>query len=862
MTEKKKSVKAVTKSDEGEGAKTEKKAVKARKPAASGTTRAKKAEARPAVHKQAAEKRETQEEGSIAPPSGNLVSAFSLLRKTNRPAAQSPTIARIAPGGSLPKPPAPPPPPAPAAPASAAPQASAAKPLPQAGPKPGVPGVVPPGALKGSPSGARPPVADVRLPLPLPPGVKTPLPPGVRPPLPPASTAPRASGVPPAPPPPVRPGGAPPRPGGPAGAPPRPGGPGHFRPGQRPGQGPGRPGGVRPPHGQARPAGRPAEAPAAKPGAPKPALKRLQVSTMVTVRELAEKMVVKPNEVIAKLMNLGIFATINQRLEGEAASIVAQEFGWELDVVAMYKEEELAVASIKEPPEKLKPRPPVVTVMGHVDHGKTSLLDAIKSSNVAAGESGQITQHIGAYRVPTTKGDVVFLDTPGHAAFTAMRARGAKVTDLVILVVSAVDGVQPQTVEAIDHAKAAGVPIIVAVNKIDLPGANPQKIRQELSGHGLLSEEWGGKTIFVEVSAKKRINIDGLLEMIGIQSMMMELKANPDRPAHGVILESRLDARKGSIATVLIQAGTLKVGDPFVAGLAHGKVKALHDDHGKRIISAGPAIPAEVLGCIGTPQAGDVFSVVANERQSREIAERRGIVAREQAIAHQRHVTLVGLKSQVKARAVKELNIVLKVDVAGSLQAIKDSLETLSNPECRVRTIHGGLGNVTESDVLLASASDAVIMAFHADVEPRAEELAGREGVEVRKYEIIYEIIADVKAALEGLLEPEIVDVVVGKAEVLQVFSVKDGGRVAGSIIREGKVTRGCVGRLLRGGAVIHKGKVSSLRRFKDDAKEVEKGMECGLALDGAPAYMKGDLLEFVVTETRTRRLSDAAEKK
>ncbi|MFA6318889.1 MAG: translation initiation factor IF-2, partial [Elusimicrobiota bacterium] len=689
----------------------------------------------------------------------------------------------------------------------------------------------------------------------------------------PSGAPPRPGGYPP------RPGGPGPRPGGRPGVPgarpgvpgarpgvpgARPGVPGARPgvPGARPG-GPPRPGAPKPPQGQARPVGKPSQPPStAKPGAAKPALKRLQVTSMSTVRELAEKMVVKPNEVIAKLMNLGIFATINQRLEAEAAAIVAQEFGWELDLVSMYKEEELSARPAKEPPEMLKPRPPVVTVMGHVDHGKTSLLDAIRSANVAAGEAGAITQHIGAYRVSTHKGDVVFLDTPGHAAFTAMRARGAKVTDLVVLVVSAADGVQPQTVEAIDHAKAAGVPIIVAVNKIDLPGANPQKIRQELSQHNLLSEEWGGKTIFVEVSAKKRINIDGLLDMIALQSEMMELKANPDRPAQGVILEARLDAKKGSVATVLIQAGTLRIGDPFIAGLAHGKVKALIDDHGKRLISAGPAIPAEVLGVIGTPQAGDVFSVVADERQSREIAERRGIVAREQALAHQHHVSLVGLKNKVKNRAIKELNVVLKVDVAGSLQAIKDSLETLSTPECRVRTIHGGVGNVTESDVLLASASDAVIMAFHADVEPRATELAEREGVECRKYEIIYEIIADVKAALEGLLEPEIVEVVVGKGEVLQVFSVKDGGRVAGTMIREGKVTRGCAGRLLRAGAVVAKGKVSSLRRFKDDVKEVEKGMDCGLSLEGSPVYQKGDLFEFVVTETRTRRLSDAAEKK
>jgi translation initiation factor IF-2 len=585
---------------------------------------------------------------------------------------------------------------------------------------------------------------------------------------------------------------------------------------------------------------------------------------MMTVRDLAEKMEVKFPDVIKKLMALGVFATINQRLEPESASIVAQEFGFELDFEKLYKEEEIATAAQPEAEkaESLKPRPPVVTVMGHVDHGKTKLLDAIRSSRVAEGESGGITQHIGAYRVPTSKGDIVFLDTPGHAAFTAMRARGAKVTDIVVVVVSATDGVMPQTVEAIDHAKAADVPIVVAVNKIDLPEANPQKVRQELANRGIQPEEWGGKNIFVDVSAKQKLHIDTLLEMLALQAEMLDLKANPDRPAYGVVLEASLDPKKGVVATVLVQAGTLKPGDSFVAGLAYGKVKALQDDTGKRIISAGPSTPVEILGVINTPQAGDVFNVVKDERQAREIAERRALIHREQSLAHQKHMTLVGLKSQLSAAggatAAKDLNIVLKADVQGSLQALKDSLEGLSNSECRVRIIHGDVGNANESDVLLASASDAVCLLFHADIDGRASEVAARESVEVRKYEIIYDLIADVKAALEGLLAPEIVEVVSGKGEIREIFSVKSG-KVAGCMIREGKVTRGGLVRIKRGEAQVYSGRVAALKRFKDDVKEVEKNLECGMDFEGFKDFQKGDQLEFYVKESRVRRLSSAS---
>ncbi|MBI5629529.1 MAG: translation initiation factor IF-2 [Elusimicrobia bacterium] len=760
------------------------------------------------IRKHEAEVRSVQEEGSIAPPSKNLVSAFSLFRQTKRSIPSAPVVTRLAPGSSFPKPPAPKP---------AAPEA-------------------PPRNKEGVPA----------VPVPLPQGqAKTPAAPAK--PAVPQAAAPAAPQAPVLP----RPAAAPaPRP---------------FVP--RPGEPPG--GGQRPPPPQARPAapqGKPAQKapppkesskPAAEAAQSKSALKRLEISSMITVREIAEKMEVKPNDLIKELMALGIFATINQRLETDAAAIVAQEFGYELKVMAMYKEEELESRSSRsEKPENLKSRPPVVTIMGHVDHGKTSLLDAIRSTRVAEGESGGITQHIGAYKVGTPKGDIVFLDTPGHEAFTAMRARGAKVTDIVILVVSATDGVMPQTIEAIDHAKAASVPIIVAVNKIDLPGANPQRIRQELSKHGVMSEEWGGKTIFVDVSAKKRLHLDVLLDMISLQAEMLEIKANPDRPGYGVILEARLDPKRGNVATLLVQVGSVKIGDSFVAGLCYGKIKALIDDTGKRLGAAAPSTPVEILGFMETPQAGDVFSVVSDERQARDIAEKRRLLHREQSFAHQRHMTLVGLKSQVSGPAAKDLNIVLKADVQGSLQALKDSLEGLTGPECRVRIIHSGIGNASESDVLLASASDAVTLLFHADVEPRAQELAQREGVEIRRYQVIYDLIADVKAALEGLLEPEIVDVVAGKGEVREVFSVKGGARIAGCFVREGKVVRGGLARVVRGASVVHEGKISSLKRFKDDVKEVEKGLECGLGFDNFADFQKGDQLEFIVKESRTRRLT------
>ncbi len=770
------------------------------------------------VSKTAAEVRTKQEEGSIAPPSSSLVSAFAMFKKRNVSTA-GPTVTRLAAGAALPKPPVPK---SAIPPAAAAPAPAAAAPAPVAKPAVASAPIVP------AVPAAKPPVTGALPPMPPKPGTSGPQKPVI-----------------------LRPGAITTRPQMTS----RPGSSRPSMPGQRPGHGH-RSGGQRP-----QQPNRPV-APAAKPLDPsaKPALKKIKVSSMITVRELSEKMELKTNDVIKKLMGLGIFATINQRLETEAAQVVASDFGFELEVVAMYKEEELAVTKAeKEDPAKLKPRPPVITIMGHVDHGKTSLLDAIRSARVAEGESGGITQHIGAYKVKIDKGEIVFLDTPGHEAFTAMRARGAKVTDIVILVVSATDGIMPQTIEAIDHAKAAAVPIVVAVNKIDLPGANPQKIRQDLANHGLQAEEWGGKTIFVDVSAKKRLNLDKLLESLALQAEMLELKANPDRPAYGTVLEAKMDPKRGAVSTVLVQAGTLRLGDAFVAGLAHGKIKALVDDAGKRIEVAGPATPVEILGIMGTPQAGDAFTVVEDEKAARDIAEKRRLIHREQTMAHQKHMTLVGLRTALNSgqSKAKDLHILLKADMQGSLQALRDSLEGLSTTECRVRIIHGAIGNANESDILLASASDAVTLLFNAEIEPRATELADREGVEVRKYQIIYDLIEDVKAALEGLLAPEIVDVVVGKGEVKALFKVKSGV-IAGSAIRDGKISRGGHIRVLRDGAVVHTSKVTTLRHFKDDVKEVEKGMECGIGIEGFSDVAVGDLLEFFVKESRVRRLSQS----
>ena len=581
------------------------------------------------------------------------------------------------------------------------------------------------------------------------------------------------------------------------------------------------------------------------------------MSTQVVVRELAEKIGVKPTDCIKKLMGMGVFATINQRLDQDTAILIAADYGFDLELIPMYGEEELKEEIEHEKPENLKPRSSIITIMGHVDHGKTTLLDALRESNVVDTEAGQITQHIGAYMVTTPRGPITVLDTPGHEAFTAMRAHGVKITDIVVLVVSAVDGVMPQTLEAINHAKAGNVPIIVAINKIDLPTANSQQIKQQLAGHGLNPEEWGGKTPMVEISAKKRLNLDKLLEIVSIQAEMMELKANPDKPGQGIVIEARLDPKKGIVATVINITGTTRIGDPFTVGAAHGKVRALVNDKGERLEKLTPSMPAEVLGISGeVPQPGDVLKVVENEKEARHVADKRKMNRREEAMSHQKHVSLLSLRSQVDQNLLRNLNVVLKTDVFGSLQAIKDSLEKLSTNEVAIQILHAGVGNITESDVLLAKASNAVIMGFHVAADSKVGEAAKTADVEIRSYTIIYDLIEDVRAAMSGLLAPEIVETVAGRAEIQQIFDLSSG-RVAGSLVREGKLVRNQEVRLMRGKEIAGTGKISGLKRFKEDVKDVDKGIECGILLEGIKDFRVGDIVEAITREEKIRRLSN-----
>ena len=582
--------------------------------------------------------------------------------------------------------------------------------------------------------------------------------------------------------------------------------------------------------------------------------KTIAFNEMMTVGDLAKSMEVKVGEVIRKLLGMGTPASINQRVEPDMAALIAEAFGFHLNFKSIYVEEK---AEEKEPEEKLKPRPPVVTVMGHVDHGKTSLLDAIRSASVVSGEAGGITQHIGAYQVKTSKGFCTFLDTPGHEAFTAMRARGAQATDLVVLVVAADDGVKPQTLEAIDHAKAADVPVVVAINKMDLPQANSQRVKQELSQHNLLAEDWGGKTVMVEVSARANQNMDKLLEMIMLEAELLELKANPDRPARGVVLEARVDPRRGVTTTVLVQAGTLRVGDVVVCGLSHGRVRAMLDEHAQQVEAAGPSKPVEILGLQQVPQVGDQLSVVTSDREAREIAERRRLFVEDGARQKAARLSLESLHSRIAEGKVQDLKVILKADVQGSLQAIQDSLMKISNPSIQIRFVHTGVGNINESDVLLAEASEAVVFGFSVKIETKAEAEAKRAGVEVRTYKIIYEMLADVRAAMEGLLKPMEVENVIGRALVKNVFPSSRFGAVLGCMIQDGKAVRGSRGRLRRGGKEVALATVSSLRRFKDDVKEVEKGYECGLALEGVKNAEPGDEIEFFVIEKQARRLED-----
>ncbi|HSF31935.1 MAG TPA: translation initiation factor IF-2 [Candidatus Tectomicrobia bacterium] len=595
----------------------------------------------------------------------------------------------------------------------------------------------------------------------------------------------------------------------------------------------------------------PVEAP---PSLKAPSEKRLRLGEAITVKELAEKLEARPAEVIKVLIRMGVMATINAVIDLDKATALAQNFGYSVEAVAVDSGE--ALADEEDSEAQLVRRAPVVTVMGHVDHGKTSLLDAIRATNVTQSEAGGITQHIGAYEVNTTRGKVVFLDTPGHEAFTAMRARGAQATDIVVLVVAADDGVMPQTVEAITHARAANVPIVVAINKIDLPNANPDRIKQQLTEHGLVPEQWGGETIYVEVSAKRKQNIDELLEMLLLQAEILELRANPSRRGQGVVIEAELDKTRGPVATVLVQKGTVRIGDAFVVGMHYGRIRALLNDHGEKIQEAGPATPVEVIGLSGVPLAGDAFQVVVDEKKARQIATLRQQRQREEHIQRTSRVTLEDLYRQIKEGEVKELNVLIKADVQGSAQAVRDTLEKLSTTEVRLRVIQGAVGGITESDVMLASASNAILIGFNVRPTPKARELAEREGVDVRLYTIIYDLIADVKAALEGLLEPEVAEHIMGRAEVRETFHIPRVGVIAGCYVTEGSVTRNAECRLLRDNVVVYQGRVASLRRFKEDVHEVNSGYECGIGLERFSDLKRGDVIEPFVREQVAKKLA------
>ncbi|TCO67752.1 translation initiation factor 2 (bIF-2) [Caldanaerobacter subterraneus] len=578
-------------------------------------------------------------------------------------------------------------------------------------------------------------------------------------------------------------------------------------------------------------------------------IKIITIPEFLTVKELAEKMKVNPTEIIKKLIAQGIMVTVNQQIDFETASKIAEEYGFLVDKEKVKDELEALFEDTPDREEDLKPRPPIVTVMGHVDHGKTSLLDAIRKTNVTMKEIGGITQHIGASVVEINDKKVVFLDTPGHEAFTAMRARGASVTDIVVLVVAADDGVMPQTIEAINHVKAANVPLIVAINKIDLPTANPDRVKTELSELGLVPEEWGGNTICVPVSAKKNIGIDDLLEMILLVAEMEDLKANPNKPARGTVIEAKLEKGKGPVATVIVQNGTLQVGDAVIAGTTYGKVRAMFDDKGRKIKKAGPSIPVEILGFSEVPEAGDKFVVVENEKKARELAEKRKEVQRELELKKKQKVSLEGLFRQIQEGTVKELNVIIKADVQGSVEALRKSLEELSNEEVRVRVIHGAVGAITETDVMLASASNAIIIGFNVRPETNAKTLAEKEKVEIKLYRIIYDAIEDVKAAMKGMLEPKYKEVELGRAEVRAVFKIPGVGNVAGCYVLSGKITRNADVRIVRDGIVIYEGKIASLKRFKDDVREVQQGFECGIGIEKFNDIKEGDIIEAYTME-------------
>ena len=553
-----------------------------------------------------------------------------------------------------------------------------------------------------------------------------------------------------------------------------------------------------------------------------------------------------------------IVANINQSIDYDTATLIAQEFEYEVESIV--QEESQLIPDEIERPEGNVPRPPVVTIMGHVNHGKTRLLDTIRKTNVMEKEAGGITQHIGAYKVRVGDKTVVFLDTPGHEAFTKMRARGAEVTDIVVLVVAGDDGVMPQTVEAIHHAKAAQVPIIVAINKMDLPNSNPDKVKQGLSEHGLISEEWGGETLFAELSAKEGIGIPELLEIILLQAEMQELKADPTRKARGLIIEARLDRTLGTVAAVLVQEGTLRAGDPFITGLFHGKVRALIDDRGLRADEAGPSIPVEVLGCSGVPEAGDPFFVVEDEKKAKTLSAMRLEKSRLAGVVEQSKMSLEDLYDKIRQDEIEELNLILKADVQGSAEALGEALERLSNEEVRIKVLHSGVGGVTETDVMLASASRALILGFNVRAESKALSVAEQEKVDIRFYTVIYDAVSDVEDAIIGMLKPVYKEILLGHAEIRETFSMQRVGTIAGSYIVDGKMERNARVRLLRDNVVVHDGRIASLRRFKEDVKEVLAGYECGIRMENYNDVKMGDVLESYTLEQQVvQRASEKA---
>ena len=581
-----------------------------------------------------------------------------------------------------------------------------------------------------------------------------------------------------------------------------------------------------------------------------PVQRKVVLTGPVQVKELADMLGTKATELIKRLINLGVMVGVNHEIDKETAAIVASEMGATVEERASrIEQEEILLQGESDPQASLKPRPPVVTVMGHVDHGKTSLLDRIRSSRVTQSEAGGITQHIGASVVDWQDRAVVFLDTPGHEAFTAMRARGAQVTDIAVLVVAANDGVMPQTIEAINHAKAAHVPIVVAVNKMDLPDANPDRVRNELAEQGLVSDSWGGDTMMVPVSARTGDGLSDLLDAILFQADLLELKANPDRAADGTVIEAKLDKGRGPVATILVKRGTLNVGDIFVSGAVFGRVRALINDRGQRVKQMGPSMPVEVLGCNNVPEAGDDFVILEDEKQAKSVADARASRVRQASDPGQRGVSLDEFMQRLKDEEIRDLNLVIKADVQGSAEALSQAVSKITNEEARVRVLHTGVGTVTESDVMLAQASGAIIIGFGVGVESKARQLGEREKVDVRQYRVIYEVVDDIQQALTGMLTPKFKEIILGRAEVREVFRVPKIGAVGGCYVTEGKILRSGQVRILRNGVVVHEGPIGSLKRFKDDVREVATGFECGIGLEKFNDIKVGDILEVFTQE-------------